>query len=85
MEEITEVEGGNKGTRKCKKTGGKAASSNIRRYSAPQGSNLYKPCKHSTKIFFSYKVIPTVVKHLRDKLYRIPEKKLQASIIASLQ
>lgn len=87
MEEVVDgvlVGTGNCGTRKRQVTGGKVKQAKIRRYSAPSGSNVYIPCKHSSKTLSCSEVRPRDVKKLRDRLYKVPDKQRQDCIIASL-
>ncbi|KAG8271009.1 hypothetical protein J6590_072545 [Homalodisca vitripennis] len=75
---------GNSGTRKRQASGGKRKEAKRKRYSAPSGSNVYIPCKHSTKTLSCSDIRPNDVKKLRDKLYKVPEKLRQDSILSSL-
>lgn len=87
MEEVIDgvlVSNGNCGTRKRQRTGGKRTEAKKKRYSAPTGSNVYVPCKHSSKTFSCTDIRPNDVKKLRDRLYKVTDKLRQDSIIASL-
>ncbi|KAG8269399.1 hypothetical protein J6590_004694 [Homalodisca vitripennis] len=87
MEEVVDgvlVSIGNSRTCKRQASGGKRKETKRKRYSAPSGSNVYIPCKHSTKTLSCSDIRSNDVKKLRDKLYKVPEKLRQDSILSSL-
>ncbi|KAG8329931.1 hypothetical protein J6590_075276 [Homalodisca vitripennis] len=65
---------GNSGTRKRQASGGKRKEAKRKPYSAPSGSNVYIPCKHSTKTLSCSDIRPNDVKKLLERLYKVPEK-----------
>ncbi|GBM33412.1 hypothetical protein AVEN_31414-1 [Araneus ventricosus] len=51
---------------------------------APSDNNVYVLCKHSSKTLLCTDVRPNDFKKLRNRLYKVADKKRQDSIIASL-
>ncbi|KAG8277936.1 hypothetical protein J6590_031984 [Homalodisca vitripennis] len=75
---------GNEGTRKRRVTGGKRKSEQITRYAAPKRALVFVPCKHNSKRFTCVKIRPNDIKSFKEEFYKVPDKKRQDNIIASL-